>query len=86
MGRGDCSISGGNYTLVAGDYAMCVTANNTVIAFTGTSQTNKQPVGWTSCAAQSNYFPLPTTLPFPCGNTTRTVTFNMWGIVVGGAP
>lgn len=80
-GRAQVAMSS-KYNLAPGIYWMCISVDNTTATLSSATGASSQFSGYQSCAG-SNY-PLPATLSFPCGNTTRLVNFNMWGYVVGG--
>lgn len=67
--------------LAPGTYWECLAPNNTTATFFSASGTTNQYAGFQSCSGVN--YPLPTTLSFPCGNTTRLVDFNLWLHAVG---
>lgn len=80
-GRAQLALSS-RFNLAPGVYWMCMSVDNTTATLGSATGASSQFSGYQSCSG-ANY-PLPSTLSFPCGNTTRLVNFNMWGYVVGG--
>lgn len=81
-GRGQLAMTS-RVNLSPGTYWMCISVDNTTATLSSATGTTHQFSGYQSCSGVN--LPLPATLSFPCGFTTRLVNFNMWGYVVGGS-